>query len=308
MPILEIFSRRQKEVRGEFPDVYQYAELPQEFRIQMVHVLRDVLGCLDNIRTKETFKRIHDLLCREYGAFTLSEKYIRGFDFQNAVFDFLLTTPEVEKALDVVELALRFALILGNDWDFRQSARPIITAEAAIQEVNHRFKDHGIGFYFEGREIVRVDSQLLHQEVVRPALLFLSSRDYEGPNKEFLQAHEHYRNGRLKEAIVEAAKALESTLKVIAARRKWEIQESATAKQLLDVAFRESFIPVYLQSAFSGLRSTLEAGVPTIRNKIAGHGQGTTLITVPEYLAGYVLHLTASAIVFVVEADKASAS
>ena len=51
-----------------------------------------------------------------------------------------------------------------------------------------------------------------------------------------------------------------------------------------------------------------ESGAPTVRNKEAGHGQGSEPVNVPEYLAAYVLHLTASNIVLLVEAYKAKFS
>ena len=47
-------------------------------------------------------------------------------------------------------------------------------------------------------------------------------------------------------------------------------------------------------------------GVPTVRNKTSGHGQGATPADVPEHLARYVLHMTASNIVFLVESAKAT--
>lgn len=59
------------------------------------------------------------------------------------------------------------------------------------------------------------------------------------------------------------------------------------------------------QSEFSGLRCVLESGVPTARNKLGGHGQGAQIVTVPGYLAAFVIHQTAAAIVFLVEAHKA---
>jgi hypothetical protein len=45
--------------------------------------------------------------------------------------------------------------------------------------------------------------------------------------------------------------------------------------------------------------------VPTGRNKLSGHGQGSTPKDVPDHLAAYMLHMTASAIVFLAEAEAA---
>ena len=37
---------------------------------------------------------------------------------------------------------------------------------------------------------------------------------------------------------------------------------------------------------------------------LSGHGQGATPTTVPDHLVAYMLHTTASAIVFLAEAEK----
>ena len=44
MPIYDIFSKRQKRLRGEFPDVYQYETIPNELRVQVIHIWRDAFG------------------------------------------------------------------------------------------------------------------------------------------------------------------------------------------------------------------------------------------------------------------------
>ncbi len=46
----------------------------------------------------------------------------------------------------------------------------------------------------------------------------------------------------------------------------------------------------------------LQSGVPTLRNKQSGHGQGSTVAEVPAYMAAFTLHLTASNIVFLLSA------
>ena len=50
MGIVDIFSKRQRRLRGELPDVYQYTDLPNAFRTQVVHILLDVLW-MREIRT-----------------------------------------------------------------------------------------------------------------------------------------------------------------------------------------------------------------------------------------------------------------
>lgn len=59
-----------------------------------------------------------------------------------------------------------------------------------------------------------------------------------------------------------------------------------------------------MQNQFSSLRILLESGVPTIRNKEGGHGQGDEVTNVPEHLASYTLHLTASNLLFLAKCDE----
>ncbi|WP_390834051.1 DUF7014 domain-containing protein, partial [Calothrix parietina] len=66
--------------------------------------------------------------------------------------------------------------------------------------------------------------------------------------------------------------------------------------------YRESFFTICPTFQTS---SNLESGIPTVRNKNAGHGQGSQSIAVPQHFAAYQLHLTASTILFLLEAEKA---
>ncbi|WP_443216168.1 DUF7014 domain-containing protein [Rhizobium sp. CF122] len=43
---------------------------------------------------------------------------------------------------------------------------------------------------------------------------------------------------------------------------------------------------------------------PTGRNKLSGHGQGATPKAVPDYLTAYMLHMTASTLVFLTTAEE----
>jgi hypothetical protein len=154
-------------------------------------------------------------------------------------------------------------------------------------------------------ELVRLDSELLHAEAVKPALSLLREKRYHGANEEFLRAHEHYRHGRNEEALADCLKAFESVMKVICAKRGWPHAETDTAKKLIEVCFDNGLVPAYLQSEFTALRVSLESGIPTVRNRQGGHGRGTQPRNVPDHLAGYLLHLTATSILFLVEAEKA---
>jgi hypothetical protein len=145
---------------------------------------------------------------------------------------------------------------------------------------------------------------LVHTEVVKPALSLLNSKMYAGAQQEFLKAHEHYRQRNFKESLNEALKAFESTMKAICDKRGWRFDTRATSKALIDICYQNELIPNFWQQHMAALRSLLEGGVPTGRNKLSGHGQGSEPVSVPPYIVAYILHMTASCIVFLVEAEK----
>lgn len=305
MTVLDLFSKRQKKLRGEVPDVYVYDDIPENLRVQVVHIWRDAFGNYDSYgsRAPSTYEFVYSTLCREYGLFTLVE-----FESGNRLQDlanFLLSTEDVEKVMDCVELSFRCIDKICREPNYKYESEPQLNPDQAIVELNQRFLEHAVGYQYEAGYIMKMDSKLIHADVVKPALAFLNKSGFEGANQEFLLAHEHYRHGRYKECLNECLKALESTLKTICKIRKWSYKDKDTASILINICFENNLVPTFLQSEFTSLRSTLESGVPTIRNKVSGHGQGTVVVKVPSYLAAYQLHLTATTILFLVEASEA---
>ena len=303
MPVFDLFSKREKRRRGDYPDVYQYNHIPPELRVQIVHIVRDAFGPVHDLygpnEAAKAYQSINDLLCREYGVFKLSVEDGPCFE---PVLNFLLQVEDTENAIDVIEF-----LLIYLDTNVRRNTHlfPEATTspDNAIEELNQRFREQGVGYQFESGRMIRVDSEFVHSEVVRPALKLLQDSRYKGVNEELLSAHQHFRNRKYKECLNDCLKAFESCLKVICQKRNWNYNEGDTASRLLQVVFEREMIPSYMQSHFSGLRSTLEAGVPTIRNRQGGHGQGGEIVSVPESIAAYALHLTASNILLLVRAD-----
>ena len=302
MGVWDLFSKRQRRARGEFPDVYQYATLSPEFRAQTVHILSDTIGK----HLGEPWEFMHHTLSKEYGVLGLPGPSAHTPPIER-ILNHVIKGP-TEQVLDVIEIGLLAAKVVDGDYGKRKESRATQTAADATTEFNTRFREHGIGYQVENQKIIRVDSQVLHAEVVKPALSLLAAPAFAGPNAEFLSAHEHYRHARYGSSMNESLKALESTLKVICSEHEWPHGEHDTAKALLNVVFANNLIPSWMQAQFGGLRSMLESGVPTARNRVSGHGQGTEVREVPAYLAAYLLHSTAAAIVMLVGANNLQAA
>ena len=307
MKIYDLYSKRQKRLRGEVPDVYKYETIPEPLRNQIVYIWNDVWGPIryrggygtPHGGAYEAYRHIHDILCREYGM----EKLGANSDHESRVKNFLRYTKDTEKVLDVIELSFLHVdqVVRSNPHIYSDSS---ISPDEAINQLNERFRERGVGYQYESGQIIKIDSQFIHSEAVKPALFMLSDPMYKGANEEFLKAHEHYRKKNYKDCVNNCLKAFESCLKVICKKRGWNYTEKDTANRLITIVFDEGLIPPLMQSHFSGLRSALESGVPTFRNKRTGHGQGPNQTAVPEYIAAYILHLTASNILLLAKADE----
>ncbi len=114
MNVYDLFSKRQKILRGEMPDVYSYDTIPQTLKAQIVHIWGDVLGggneYVRSPKPQSAYKFIVDLLCREYGVFSLREPIDqRERDYRLELIGFILMESEHERILDAVEVSFRFA-------------------------------------------------------------------------------------------------------------------------------------------------------------------------------------------------------
>jgi hypothetical protein len=306
MAVFDLYSKRQKQLRGEVPDVYNYNTIPHPLRVQIVHILNDAIGIDEKRSSEKPAKAAYDFinrtLCREYGVFKLNDtRYDQSST--EAVQSFLLQTGYVDKVLDVIELAFKFInLVINEQFEYHTNCTSAtVPADKAIEELNDRFKEHGVGYQFEVNEIIRVDSTYMHAEVVKPTLALLSNSKFLGANEEYLKAHEHYRHGRNKECLAECLKAFESTMKIICQEKGWPVAANATSSKLVQACLDNGLVPAFTQGQFTSLRSLLDSGIPTIRNRTSGHGQGAVPQEVDDEMTRYGLNLTGTNIIFLIE-------
>lgn len=312
MAITDLYFKRRMRERGEYSDVYQYEELPQKFRVQMVHIWRETIEPDPSVIQYHTknlggssrdsrvaYETVHNILLKELGLFELPVEYEVYDGYFGKVSKYFLSLDDIELALTVLELMCRM-MLLYQDKDFVD-----YDESTAIEETNIRFKESGIGYQYENGQIIRVDSQLIHAEVVKPVLELLNKPMYKGAQEEFLKAHEHYRHGDYGNVLSECLKAFESTMLTICDNQGWEYDKKATSNTLVNICMENNLIPDFWQSHFNSLKSLLTSSIATPRNKLGSHGKGNNEKVIPEYLASYILHMTASTILFLAKAEQA---
>jgi len=303
MAIFDLFSKRQKRLRGEIPDIYTY-HIPHVLRVQIVHIIRDAVGrdIYNDNYAEQVYEFLHNAICREYGVFRLGN----GSDYQEQLLNYFLQTQKTEEAIDIIELSFKYIdkVIREDYWRYSQYTNPTLEPDAAINELNERFKENGIGYSFESGEIIRVDSTYIHNEITKPTISLLWNLKFKGANEEYLKAHEHYRHGRNKECLTECLKAFESTMKVICHEKSWAYNQTDTARKLIQICFQNGLVPTFTQNQFTSLQNLIESGIPTIRNKLGGHGQGQVPQKVDDEITRYGLNLTGTNILFLIEQSE----
>jgi hypothetical protein len=317
MAVYDLYSKRRARELGNVNDVYQYDQIPPGLRTQIIHIWGDAVGIpyvtQGSSGTAQTihrcYHRVLQILRREYRVFALAKNHDpndpdRSYEELKHWFMFEENT---DRVLDAVEITARVIERLCSRNDYIASRRDSAEiCKNAIEELNIRFKESGVGYQFTDGKIIRVDSQFVHAEAVIPTLAVLRASEFSNAQEEFLSAFEHYRHGKHEEALVDCCKSFESTMKVICAKRRWPFDPNkSSASELIKTCLDNGLIPPYWDNHFTGLRTMLTSGIPTARNRQGGHGAGTAANSEPpSQLVSYVLHMTASTILFLAESEK----
>ena len=306
--VYDLYSRRRLRGLQQEADVYSYDEIPEILRGQIPHIWRSAMGPVRvyfnaDWEDNANWALIQELLCRERGL-----EYLGGDKRtpMNDCIHYLKTEENTDFRLDLVEISFTHINTLQN---LRDSVLTILQItqdpDSAISELNERFRNAAFGYRFENGQIVRIDSELVHAEIVKPSLVLLSDKRFSAPQGEYLTAHGHYRSGHFGDAVTNANNAFESTMKVICDIKGWQYSKGDRASDLIKIMRHNCLLPEYTEKAFDAFLSTLQHGLPTVRNNAGGHGKGNAPAT-PQHLAAYAMHLAAANIVLLVEAFQAS--
>ncbi|QSF53846.1 MULTISPECIES: STM4504/CBY_0614 family protein [Brevundimonas] len=304
MALPNLYSRRARQARKNVDDVYVYDHIPKSVRVQMLQVFSSVIGDYQigyNAAANEVYDFIVRLMREELGVFSLNSS--STINAQRELSSWLDSTPDVERVVDCIELMMTVL-----DGHVRNAGNKFgkTDVDFAIGRANARLMEACVGYQYQSGQMIRFDSTVMHAEVVVPSLHLLADPDFASAEGEYLKAHAEYRDGQYETCIIECAKAFESVLKVVAVERGWPVKSSDPAKKLLDAAYGAGFIEPALQAEFTALRSLLEGAVPTVRNKMSGHGAGVTPRNVPQHFAALQLHQTGAALLFLVQHHRAN--
>lgn len=292
--------RRRKKLRekGDTPDVYHYDNMDQGLRVQIVMKM-DEVTCLRYWSSdgQEIYSAAVPIMRQEKKTFLLSGnpygRYPPREEFQN----WFLQEADLEHLLSGLELFMRVASNLGTP---HENIR-----DGYLEEMNELMLEDGFGYQFVDGDIIELGSEYVHKEVIIPLLGLISDPKYKVVNDEFRKAHEEFRKKDYEDCIHDCCNAFESMGKIIASEQGWtEVTDKSTVKDIVKAIFDHQFIPSYMQQEFTGLRTILESGINTVRNKAGGHGAGVTPRNIEKHVAEFQMNQTAAALKLLAEYNR----
>lgn len=169
-------------------------------------------------------------------------------------------------------------------------------ADRCERELNDLLSMNRSPWRFVNGEAILVDSEFLHQEVRARTLRLLKEVHALGAMEEFQEAIQDLQSGNAKDAIVKAHKSVESVMKVVLGK-----DEQATFGVLLAELIKSSVLPDYYEEFLKHFEKLALGAVKERNLPGRGHGQGTSVKTVPPSLAEFAINLAGSINLFLIQ-------
>lgn len=276
----------------EKKDYFDYDKIPQETRQKISFVIKEngyIIGNRFDIfpERRDDLSNLRYQICKHKGIPNINDE----ISDRDSINSWLIRCSTID-FLRSIEIFLN---IRQND----NTQGSFDRLQQATQEINDIFDIDRIGYEIIESKIIRRDSKYLHKEAIKQTISLLQSHSFKGPLEEFDKALSNYLEKDYKGAISEANKAYESTMKSILTKLGVVYNPSDTASALIKKFYDNDLIFSHTESFTNNLNEILK-GLPTIRNRQGGHGQGLDPQEVDKSYAEFALHLCGSFIVFLI--------
>ncbi|MFT4037802.1 MAG: hypothetical protein QM692_06450 [Thermomicrobiales bacterium] len=293
------------------PALLRYDDFPEALVTQIVLLLDRAVGVeqrhgvvylgMDKSGPSSFWRHINEQVRFRTGNFWGTGRSYRE-RYESHLRSTRLSTPE-----RLYAIALPFAAIIALGIDPRdyQQFGILVSPADAVHTLNLRLGESRMGYRYENGRLFRIDSQHLHETITAPAIRLLQREGYDRALAEYISAYDHFGKSEFDDAIIDAQKAFESTMKIALERSGVAVADGEMAAQLIP-KITAQIVPPYLRSHFESLRALMLA-VPAVRNRPnVAHGGGSSEPETLNALASFALDVTGSAIKFIVERQSSS--
>jgi hypothetical protein len=181
--------------------------------------------------------------------------------------------------------------------DALESAYSLLELEHGVRlqrEINSAFREEGCPWLMTDGAFFRVDSEFLASQVLDRSQELMRAEGFLGALDEFTEARNDLVAGDGKGAIHNACKSFESTLKTVLG------VDEGNASKLLERIEGSGVLDEVPLTARKAISTSVLMALPTLRNKLGGHGQGSDRIDVPSHYAALAVHLAGAFSLFVI--------
>jgi AbiJ N-terminal domain 4 len=162
-------------------------------------------------------------------------------------------------------------------------------------EINEAMMDFECPWRLSDGRFFQIDAEFFQAEIIQKGEDILREKGFEGAHDEFREARADFVDGKTKDVILKAFKSFESTLKTVLNQHSGDITD-------LIRMFRErGFLDDIPEGPAKAVSKTVLGSLATLRNELAGHGQGNAVLEVPRHYAVLAIHLAGSLNQFVLD-------
>lgn len=315
-PVRDIYFRRMERLEGKIQEFYSY-DLDEKIRYKLI---RHILENSNDLELSD----LNNNLEMELG-YNISDKNY----YDDIICDFLeyCSTNEFLSAIELL-ISIKFnddpiyrtlserskgnIKSTGKTFERKPNSKYAKMEEEFknfIHKFNEIFRIEKVGYEIVPVSlpklpyiVVPFNSEFLYNETIKYPLSLMFDSSFKGPLNEFEKALDDYRNSKYSDAIHEAHKSYESTLKTILHLKNIDYIPNDKIPKLVEKIRKSDIIDKELQSTFDSFWSVLQNGTPTIRNMEGiAHGQGINIKEIERSYADFVIRLAGTYIVFLIE-------
>lgn len=155
-------------------------------------------------------------------------------------------------------------------------------------KLNQIFDLHQCRWHIADGEFFKLDADFMGERLSAVAHDALAANRFAGASEEYAKARQELAAGDIKNGIFYATKSFESVMKVLTG------EQHANADQLIKHMLTQDYFDDLPDSIRAGFAEQVMKTLPFLRNKLAGHGQGAGIVTVPLVYGELALQLAAA--------------
>jgi len=289
--------------------------LPQNVRVQIWRETLKLENYFGTNKYNDFIYVIINYLCDEIGLTKLNSLHSGdGYLDRKALEKFFYEgVPDARMelnfryAISIVEIVCHLLVGMANSTNSEEQKANLISI---VDKINYRLREAKIGWTFnkDSSILMRIDNEVAYQLAIKPAFQILANKKFNETTSNFIKAYEAYQQGgykNLESAVDYAIKTLESTIRNICKIKKYDFNENATLRPLIQVLIKNKYLPNYHEDYLNSIEKILLEGA-VIRNKMTGHGKEedkakAVKVILNDDMVEFILSQVASCIVFLVK-------